>query len=92
MIMIICELIFIEKKLRKLQYYSFFVLLFSKKGLDVNGILDELNDEQIATIDMIYAEPLDGEDSDGYDFSDTESGDPAKFSRSMLKVKFSKKV
>lgn len=59
---------------------------FSSRGLDVNEILDLLGEKEIVSADQVFIEPPEGEDSDGYDLSDTEEGHPDKISRSILQV------
>jgi len=53
----------------------------------VNGILDFLEERHIQTVEDIYLNPPSGDDSDGYDDSDTEEGEPHKISRTILQVK-----
>jgi hypothetical protein len=56
-------------------------------GLDVNQILDILEEEEIVDVEEIYLQPPEGDDSDGYDDSDTEEGHSGKISRTILQVK-----
>jgi hypothetical protein len=56
-------------------------------GLDVNGILDILEANGIQNMEGIYLDPPSGDDSDGYEDSDTEEGMPGKISRTILQVK-----
>jgi hypothetical protein len=75
----------------KLQYKLpkiLFCDLFRVKtpGLDVNQILDILEEEQILDVEDIYLQPPEGDDSDGYDLSDTEEGHSGQISRTILQV------
>jgi hypothetical protein len=51
----------------------------------VSSILDILEDEQTLNVEGIYLNPPDGDDSDGYDYSD-EEGQPEALSRNILQV------
>jgi hypothetical protein len=48
--------------------------------------LDLLEEEEIADVDEVFLEPPEGDDSDGYDVSDTEEGESFKLSRTILQV------
>ena len=54
------------------------------RGLDVNEILDKLDELELRHAELITIQPPEGADSDGYDESDTEAGEPAKLSRTLL--------
>ena len=56
------------------------------KYLDVNGILDVINNDDTIDVEAIYANPPEGDDSDGNNNSDIEDGDGASLSRNILKV------
>ncbi len=55
------------------------------KALDTDGILDILEEEEV-TMEAMYVEPEDPDDSDGYDDENYNEGQPEKLSRTMLKV------
>ncbi len=65
---------------------AFFTCRFGTQGLDVNQILDILDEEHLLDVDEIYLNPPFGDESDGYDESDSEAGDPVKISRTILQV------
>lgn len=48
--------------------------------------MDLLESEEIADVDEVFLEPPEGDDSDGYDLSDTEEGESVKISRTILQV------
>jgi len=52
----------------------------------VNDILDLLEEGEIDNVDLITVNPPEGDDSDGYDNSDTEEGAPHSLSRNLLRV------
>jgi len=52
----------------------------------VNTILDLLDDNEGQGVQALYLNPPEGEDSDGYDDSDTEEGHPEDISRNILQV------
>ncbi len=41
-------------------------------------------------VEEIYLQPPEGDDSDGYDVSDTEEGDAVKISRTILQAEVAK--
>jgi hypothetical protein len=43
-----------------------------------------LEEEEIADVDEVFLEPPEGDDSDGYDDSDTEEDQSVKISRTSL--------
>jgi hypothetical protein len=49
-------------------------------------ILDLIDDKEIKGVEHIYMQPPAGDDSDGYDMSDTEQGDGVKMKRNILQV------
>jgi hypothetical protein len=53
---------------------------------DVNEVLDLLEGQEIDTVDQIFILPPEGDDSDGYDESDTEEGQAVSISRTILQV------
>jgi hypothetical protein len=67
-------------------YICWFFFRVQTRGLDVNQILDILDEEQIADVEEIYLQPPGGDDSDGYDVSDTEEGHSGQLSRTILQV------
>ncbi len=71
-----------------LTFLSFFRRRIPVKSLDVNSILDLLEQDDTVAVDGIYVNPPEGDDSDGYDDSDTEEGQSAALSRNILKVNF----
>jgi len=54
--------------------------------LAVNTILDLLEVNEGLGVQGFYLNPPKGDDSDGYDISDTEEGEPEAFSRNLLLV------
>jgi hypothetical protein len=63
-----------------------FFYRFRPVSLQVNQILDILEEEDIGDVDEIYLAPPEGDDSDGYDVSDTEEGESSSISRTILQV------
>ena len=58
----------------------------AKPGDDI--IMDLLSDQPEVQVDRIYLNAPEGDDSDGYDDSDTEEGQADFLSRNLLKVSF----
>ncbi len=56
------------------------------KALDVNGIMDLVDRFEELDVEAVYMDPPEAADSDGYDNSDTEEGNPNNFSWNILKV------
>ena len=56
------------------------------RGLEVHTILDILDDNRGLGVEGFYLNPPEGDDSDGYDNSDNEEGDPDAISRNLLQV------
>lgn len=52
----------------------------------MNTILDLLEDDQNINVEGFYLNPPEGDDSDGYDDSDTEEGHPEALGRNILQV------
>jgi hypothetical protein len=65
--------------------FSFFSS-FQTRGLEVNTILDLLEDNPGLGVQGIYLNPPEGDDSDGYDDSDTEEGGPEAIHRNLLQA------
>ena len=59
---------------------------FHTRGLGVNTILDILGDNPGLGVQGIYLNPPEGDDSDGYDDSDTEEGEPTAIHRNLLQA------
>jgi hypothetical protein len=45
-----------------------------------------LEEEEIADMDEVFLEPFEGDNSDGYDISNTEEGESFKLNRTILQV------
>ncbi len=69
-----------------LMFFAFFPSHFRTRGLNVNTILDLLDEDEVLDVEGIYLDPPEGDESDGYDVSDTEEGEPTAISRNLLQV------
>jgi hypothetical protein len=69
-----------------LMFFAFFPSRFRTRGLNVNTILDLLDEDEVLDAEGIYLDPPEGDESDGYDVSDTEEGEPTAISRNLLQV------
>jgi hypothetical protein len=65
---------------------TFFFSRLQTRGLKVNTILDILDGNQNLGVEAVYINPPEGDDSDGYDDSDTEEGKATALSRNILQV------
>ncbi len=75
-----------------LMFFTFFPSRFRTRGLNVNTILDLLDEDKVLDVEGIYLDPPEGDESDGYDVSDTEEGEPTAISRNLLQVCFLSKL
>jgi hypothetical protein len=65
---------------------SVFFSFVPTRGLADHAILDILDDNRGLGVEGFYLNPPEGDDSDGYDNSGTEEGDPDASSRNLLQV------
>jgi hypothetical protein len=69
-----------------MMFFTFFPSRFRTRGPNLNTILDLLDEDEDLDGEGIYLDPPEGDESDGYDVSDTEEGKPTAISRNLLHV------